>query len=64
MSSRGVKTLLITLAMLAGVIVGLLAGILSHLAGNPLPIAIRDGGSAFGVAVTLIVLIMGAVGLL
>jgi hypothetical protein len=50
--------------MLIGLIVGLLAGILSHLAGTPLPTAIRDGGVAFGGTVTLVIVIMTALHLL
>jgi hypothetical protein len=63
-SSRSVKALLVILALLVGVIAGFVAGILSHLSGSPWPTAIRDGGGAFAVTVTLVILIMGALGLL
>jgi hypothetical protein len=58
-----VKSLLVSLAILVGVIVGLAAGILARVAGKSVAAAIRDGGIAFGGTVTLMLVIMTALGL-
>jgi len=59
-----IRTLLLAVAVLMGVIVGLAASILARVGGKSLPVAIRDGGVAFGGTVTLTVVIMTALKLL
>lgn len=54
-----VKTLLIVLACLFGVIVAFVTGLLTKLGGKPLPTAILAGGAAFGGTVGLLVVIYG-----
>jgi hypothetical protein len=58
-----VKSLLVSLAVLVGVVVGLAAGILARVGGKSTAAAIRDGGIAFGGAVTLMIVILTALGL-
>jgi hypothetical protein len=58
-----VKSLLVSLAILVGVIGGLAAGILARVAGKSVPAAIRDGGIAFGGTVTLMLVILTTLGL-
>lgn len=59
-----VRLLLTGVAVMLGVTVGMAAALLAWLTGSSTPVAIRHGGVAFGGAVTLTILIMGALGLL
>lgn len=58
-----VKSLLVSVAILVGIVVGLGAGILARAAGKSTAAAIRDGGIAFGGTVTLMIVILTALGL-
>jgi len=60
----GVKLLLITTAALVAVIVGLAAGILARFDGARTPACITRGGASFGVALTLLVLVLSNLGAL
>lgn len=59
-----IKSLLVSLAILIGIVTGLVAGILARVAGASVAAAARDGGIAFGGTVTLVIVIMTALGLL
>ncbi|MFE3195960.1 hypothetical protein ACFXHA_43660 [Nocardia sp. NPDC059240] len=48
-----IKILLIVIAVLFGIIVGLVTGMLSKSGGTPAGLAVRHGGIAFGGSVTL-----------
>lgn len=63
-SPQAARTLLVVVAILIGVIVALIAGMLASIGGAALSSAITAGGIAFGSAVTLVLLIMSALGLL
>lgn len=58
-----VKSLLVSLAILVGVVAGLVAAIIARIAGKSVAASIRDGGIASGGTVTLIIVIMTALGL-
>lgn len=62
--SFGVKLLLVTMAALVAVIVGMAAGILARLDGARTPACITRGGASFGVALTLLVLVLSSLGAL
>lgn len=57
------KALLVFVAVLIGIIIALIAGILARSAGDTSPVAITKGGVAFAGAVTLTLLIIGSLGL-
>ena len=57
------RSLLVSLAVLIGLVVGLAAGILARVGGKSISGAIRDGGIAFGGTVTLMIVILTAIGL-
>ncbi|MEU1736476.1 hypothetical protein [Streptosporangium sp. NPDC020145] len=58
------KALLVFVAILIGIIVALVAGILARSVGDSPPTAITKGGVAFAGAVTVSLLIIGSLGLL
>ncbi|MFI0351848.1 hypothetical protein [Actinomadura sp. 9N407] len=59
---RRIRFLFILIAILLGVIVALVAGILTGAAGNSVPQAILTGGTAFAGTVTLALLVMSVAG--
>jgi len=63
-SSSSIKTLLVIVAVLVGIIVALIAGILASVGGAVLSVTIASGGVAFGGALTLVLLVENALGLL
>lgn len=57
-----IKLLLVLAAALIAIIVGMVAGALARLDGARVPVCITRGGAAFGVAMTLLVLVLGSLG--
>ena len=58
-----VKTLLVLVALLLGVVVGLVAGILITASGGALAVTVAAGGAGFGATVPLVLTIERALGL-
>lgn len=59
-----VQVLLITLAFVSSLLVGMIAGVLSHASGTDVPGAVLYGGGAFILWMTLSVTVLTALGLL
>lgn len=64
MPSPLVRALLISIALLIGLVAGLAASILARLGGASYPDAVARGGTAFTVATPVVVLLMDAAGML
>ena len=58
-----IRALLVGLAVLAGCVAALVAGILARVGGASVSSAVRQGGIAFASAVTLAILVLTALGL-
>ncbi|WP_067470334.1 hypothetical protein [Nocardia amamiensis] len=58
------KALLLTIAVLFGIIIGIVTGLLAHARGAHLAAAIREGGVGFAGTVTLTVLLLAHLGTL
>jgi hypothetical protein len=58
MSPKGVKTALVVISILSGMIVALVTGILVRSGGGNLPSAILSGGGAFAATVALVLTIV------
>ncbi|MGW0395320.1 hypothetical protein ACWDYJ_31460 [Streptomyces sp. NPDC003042] len=64
MPSPLTRALLISIALLIGLVAGLAASILARLAGTSYADAVARGGAAFIVATPVVVLLMDATGIL
>ncbi|MFG2228064.1 hypothetical protein [Streptomyces sp. NPDC048644] len=62
--SFGVRLLLVLAAALAAVIIGMMTVMLAHWDGARTPACIMRGGAAFGIAMTLMVLVLTSLGAL
>lgn len=62
--SLGVRLLSVVAALLAAIIVGMAAGVLAYLDGAKLPACILRGGASVGATMTVLVLVMAALGVL
>ncbi|TJZ57032.1 hypothetical protein FCH28_06045 [Streptomyces piniterrae] len=60
--SFGVRLLLVLAAALVAVIVGMVAGLLARWDGARVPACIMRGSAAFGVSMTLFVLVLTSLG--
>lgn len=58
------KALLVTVATLIGLIVGIIAALLTHFGGGHITAAIRDGGIGFATATSFVLLVMAYFGAL
>ena len=56
------KTLLVTIAALLGVIVGIVAALLTHFGGGQMAEVIRDGGVGFAAATTFVLVVLAYLG--
>lgn len=62
--SFGTKLLLVLTLTLFAIIVGMVAAILARLEGAQVPACVTRGGSAFGVSLTLLILVLSSLGAL
>ncbi|WP_079176411.1 hypothetical protein [Streptomyces sp. MUSC 14] len=62
--SFSVRVLVVGVALLTAVIVGMVAGMLAHLDGAKVPACIMRGGASVGATMTVLVLVMVALGVL
>ncbi len=62
--SFSVRVLVVVVMLLAAVIVGLVAGLLAHLDGARVPACIMRGGASAGTMMTVLVVVMVALGVL
>ncbi|MFI0226055.1 hypothetical protein [Streptomyces lydicus] len=62
--SLGVRLLFIVAALLAAIIVGMTAGVLTYLGGAKLPVCILRGGASVAATMTILVLVMTGLGVL
>ncbi|MFD4786239.1 hypothetical protein ACFWN1_04010 [Streptomyces sp. NPDC058459] len=60
----GVRVLLVVTALLAAIIVGMATGLLARLGGAKLPACILCSGASVGATMTMLVLVMSALGVL
>jgi hypothetical protein len=58
-----VQVLFVVVAVLVGIIVAAISGVLSKLSGSPRTIAIRDGGVAFAGTAGVTLLLLKAIGI-
>jgi hypothetical protein len=58
-----IRALLVVLAVMAGIVTGMVTAILFRLSGQNMPTAIIRGGAAFAGTVGLVIVIMDALGL-
>ncbi|TJZ56956.1 hypothetical protein FCH28_05585 [Streptomyces piniterrae] len=62
--SFGVRLLLVLAAALAAIVVGMTAGLLARLDGASAPACVTRGSAAFGISLTLMVLVLTSLGVL
>lgn len=62
--SLGTKALIVTICALLSIIVGIVAGLLSHSPGSPINAALLYGGGAFVGFMTLCMVVLSSLGVL
>ncbi|MCX4906208.1 hypothetical protein [Streptomyces sp. NBC_00878] len=62
--SLGVKVLIVSICALISVIVGIVAGLISHKTDTPIGPAFLLGGGVFGGTLTLCLMVLSALGVL
>ncbi|APE33813.1 hypothetical protein BOX37_07330 [Nocardia mangyaensis] len=58
------KALMIAIALLLGIIVGIVNGLLTHFGGGPITETIRDGGIGFAGTSAFVLVVMACLGAL
>ncbi|MET7772519.1 hypothetical protein [Nocardia sp. NPDC005366] len=58
------KALLATIAALIGLVIGIIAALLTHFGGGHITAVIRDGGIGFATAASFVLLVMAYLGAL